>query len=55
MAIRPTLIMLAILTLAHRMPPVHEKVWVFGVQDPELSLHSGVPPHNPLWGVSITR
>lgn len=22
---------------------MHEKVWVFGVQDPELSLHSGVP------------
>lgn len=29
--------------LCHRTPPVHEKVWVFGVQNPELSLHSGVP------------
>ena len=45
-------IVLAVLALAHRTPPVHEKVWVFGVQNPELSLHSGVRPRRPVSAVS---
>ena len=36
----------------HRPPPMHEKVWVFGAQNPELSLHSGVRPHRPVSVVS---